>query len=74
MEDSYSDGISAYVDALLDGAEVDPRLNKHLNECSDCWEVAVDLLDLLDKDQKGELVKPPVEPNFDFSYLGAKYY
>lgn len=64
----------AYVDVELDGGDAAkryPAVKAHLDTCAGCLEAYQELRGLLSKERQGQLVAPPVEPAFDFSYLDA---
>lgn len=68
------DMLDAYVDAQLhhkDVATLFPEVNAHLNECALCQESYQELKILLVMERQGTLVEPPVEANFDFSFIPA---
>jgi hypothetical protein len=69
---SCQNELHAYIEAELDGEDVAtlfPEIAHHLDECQECQQAYDELQALLVKDRQGELAMPPVEPDFDFSYL-----
>jgi len=68
------DALDVYVDAELNGQDVAalfPEVKAHLNECASCQESYQELKTLLVMERQGKLVEPPVEANFDFSFIPA---
>ena len=68
------DMLDQYVDAELDGKDVGtlfPNIKAHLNQCALCQESHQELKILLQMEHQGTLVEPPVEANFDFSFIPA---
>ena len=66
------DTLDVYIDAELDGqngATLFPDVKAHLNECALCEESYEELKALLLMERQGTLVEPPVEANFDFSFI-----
>lgn len=62
----------AFIDAELDAEDAARRFSlvqKHLRTCSVCQEEYGELKALLAAVRRNELVEPPVQPTFDFSYL-----
>ncbi len=68
------DMLDQYVDEELagkDAAKLFPDVNTHLNECTSCQESYQELKALLLMQRQGTFVEPPVEANFDFSFIPA---
>ncbi|MGB0383468.1 MAG: hypothetical protein ACPGWR_01470 [Ardenticatenaceae bacterium] len=66
------DALDVYIDAELDGQDVAtlfPNVKAHLNECAPCQESYQELKTLLVMARRGTFVEPPVEANFDFSFV-----
>lgn len=72
--DAFEQQIPAYVECELDGLDARtefPALAEHLALCPDCFQVYMDLRDILELDQKGELPSPTKAVQYDLSFLPA---